>query len=225
MKGIRRALVRAWVVVMMVAAATTPAGAGEEGALPALTEPGLAAETAPDRYRVKLETTKGDVVIEVIREWAPHGADRFYNLVKIGYYQDVAFYRVIDGFMAQVGMHGDPAVQSAWSGHPITDDPIVQNNSRGMVTFAATSAPDSRTTQFFINLVDNSYLRRYGKFASFGRVVEGMDVVDSLFSGYGEGAPRGDGPSQAEIARRGNAYLKQEFPKLDYITRASLVGE
>jgi peptidyl-prolyl cis-trans isomerase A (cyclophilin A) len=220
----RGALDRAAVVMMMLACAAAPAAAGEKPH-PALADPKLAIETSPDSYRVKLETTQGDFVIEVVREWAPNGADRFYNLVRIGYYQDVAFYRVIEGFMAQAGMHGDPEIQAAWSGQSIPDDPILKENARGTVTFAARSSPDSRTTQFFINYVDNSHLRRYGKFAPFGRVVEGMEVVDALYSGYGEGAPRGGGPSQGAIAQQGNAYLKEKFPKLDYILRASLLTE
>jgi peptidyl-prolyl cis-trans isomerase A (cyclophilin A) len=209
-------------VMMVVAlAASMPTTGGERN--PALTDPTLATDTAPDVYRVKLETTSGDVVIEVYRKWAPMGADRFFNLVKIGYYDDTAFYRVIDGFMAQVGMHGDPQVQAAWANASIKDDPILKPNSRGMVTFAARTAPDSRTTQFFINYGDNSRLRVHGKFAPFGKVVEGMEVVDSLYSGYGEGAPRGRGPSQGTIMREGNEYLKKDFPRLDYINRATIV--
>jgi peptidyl-prolyl cis-trans isomerase A (cyclophilin A) len=208
-------------VVMLAVSMSLPATAGDRN--PALTDPTRATETAPDVYRVKLETTSGDVVIEVTRKWAPNGADRFYNLVKVGYYDDTAFYRVIDGFMAQVGMHGDPQVQAAWANASIKDDPILKPNTRGMVTFAARTAPDSRTTQFFINYGDNTRLKVHGKFAPFGKVVEGMDVVDSLYSGYGEGAPRGRGPSQGTIMREGNEYLKRDFPKLDYINRATIV--
>jgi peptidyl-prolyl cis-trans isomerase A (cyclophilin A) len=191
---------------------------------PALRDPSLATAKAPESYRVKLETTKGDVVIEVTRSWAPNAADRFYNLVKIGYYDGNRFFRVIEGFMAQVGMHGDPAVHAAWSSSSMPDDPVTQSNTRGMVTFAAKSAPNSRTTQFFINFSDNSYLTRYGAFAPFGKVVEGMSVVDSLYAGYGEGAPQGRGPSQSEIMRRGNAYLAESFPELDAIKHATLLG-
>jgi len=192
-------------------------------ASPALLDPALATERAPDAFRVKLETTKGDVVILVNRSWAPHGADRFYNLVKIGYYDDVAFYRVIRGFMAQCGFNGDPAVSAAWSKARIADDPVTQSNTRGMVTFAQPSAPNARTTQFFVNFGDNSYLKQHGAFAPFGKVISGMDVMDSIYSGYGEGAPNGKGPSQAMIGREGNSYLKQNFPKLDYIKRATIV--
>ena len=196
-----------------------------EGPSPALLDPSLATEQAPEEFKVKIETTSGDFVIEVVRKWAPNGADRFYNLVKIGYYVDNAFFRVVDGFMAQVGMHGDPKVNAAWSQSPIPDDPIRKENTRGTVTFGARAAPDSRTTQFFINYTDNSYLRKHGKFAPFGRVVEGMEVVDNLYSGYGEGAPRGKGPSQGEIMKAGNTYLKEQFPKLDYITGTTILDK
>jgi len=211
-------------VLAVAAAAVISQAASSAEPNPALLKPALAAETAPESYKVKFETTKGDFVIEVTRAWAPNGADRFFNLVKIGYYDGAVFFRVIDGFMAQVGMHGDPAVQAAWSKAAIPDDPPTQSNTRGMVTFAAQGTPNSRTTQFFINFGDNSYLKQYGPFAPFGQVVEGMKVVDSLYSGYGEGAPKGRGPSQGEIARQGNAYLKASFPELDAITRASLLA-
>ncbi len=190
---------------------------------PALLDPALATERAPDAFRVKLETTKGDVVILVNRSWAPNGADRFYNLVKIGYYDDVAFYRVVKGFMAQCGFSGDPAITKVWSQAQIPDDPIVQANTRGMVTFAQPSAPNARTTQFFINYGDNSYLKEHGTFAPFGKIISGMDVVDSFYGGYGEGAPNGMGPSQGKIAREGNSYLEKDFPKLDYIKRATII--
>jgi len=189
---------------------------------PALREPILATATAPAAYKVKLETTKGDVVIEVTRAWAPNGADRFYNLVKIGYYDGTAFFRVVKGFVAQIGLNGDPEVTSAWKQATIPDDPIVTPNTRGTVTFAM-SGPDTRTTQFYINYGDNTRLKDYGAFAPFGKVVSGMDVVDALYSGYGEGAPRGSGPDQARITMEGNAYLKAEFPELDSITRATIV--
>lgn len=219
----RLALALSTALTIAAAAFTAPPAPAAEPN-PALLQPSLAVEKAPETYKVKLETTKGEVVIEVTRAWAPNGADRFYNLVKIGYYDGVVFFRVIEGFMAQVGMHGDPAVQAAWSKATIPDDPVLQSNTRGMVTFAATSAANSRTTQFFINFGDNTSLKQHGPFAPFGRVVEGMAVVDTLYSGYGEGAPRGRGPSQGEIARQGNAYLKASFPELDAITRASLLA-
>jgi peptidyl-prolyl cis-trans isomerase A (cyclophilin A) len=192
---------------------------------PALLDPSLATERAPDTFRVKLETTKGDVVILVNRGWAPNGADRFYNLVEIGYFEDVAFFRAIKAFMVQAGFHGDPKVNAVWSQARIDDDPIMQPNKRGMVTFAQPSAPNARTTQFFINTVDNDYLEQYGSFAPFGKVISGMEVVDEIYTGYGEGAPRGRGPSQAAIAQDGNAYLKSSFPQLDYIVRATVIDD
>ena len=176
---------------------------------------------APAKYAVKLKTTKGDIIIDVTRAWSPNGADRFYELVKTGYYTDVAFFRVIDGFMAQTGISGDPAVNTKWRDKGIQDDPVKESNKRGMVTFAMSGRPDSRTTQFFINFKDNANLDGM-RFAPFGKVRD-MKTVDALYKGYGEGAPRGMGPSQGRIQREGNTYLKKEFPKLDYILFAEIV--
>jgi peptidyl-prolyl cis-trans isomerase A (cyclophilin A) len=162
-------------------------------------------------------------VIDVRRDWAPQGADRFYNLVKNGFYDDARFFRVIDGFMAQFGIHGNPTVQSAWRNANIKDDPVKQSNRRGYVTFA-TAGPNTRTTQLFINYRDNAGLDKQG-FAPFGEVVSGMDVVDKLYSGYGEGAPSGRGPNQGRVQAEGNAYLNKEFPRLDYIKSATIVEE
>ncbi len=191
---------------------------------PALFDPSKTDETAPDTFRVRMNTTKGSFVIEAHREWAPHGVDRFYNLVNIGYFDDVAFFRVIEGFMAQFGIHGNPKVNKAWRNATIPDDPVEKSNRRGYVTFAQTSAPNSRSTQLFINYADNSRLDRQG-FAPIGKVVEGMDVVDDLYAGYGEGAPRGNGPNQKKIRNRGNQYLNEQFLKLDYIEQAELIDE
>ncbi len=177
-------------------------------------------EAAPDRFAVELDTTKGPIVIDVHRAWSPHGADRFYSLVQNGYYTDVAFFRVIDGFMAQVGISGDPALNAKWKNDRIEDDPVEQSNTRGMVSFAS-SGPDSRTTQFFISFVDNSQLDRMG-FSPFGKVRD-MATVDALYAGYGEGAPRGRGPSQALMQSQGNSYLQKDFPKLDYIKSAKVL--
>ncbi len=174
---------------------------------------------APDQYTVELDTTKGPILIEVHRDWSPHGADRFYELVQNGYYNDVAFFRVVDGFMAQVGISGDPALNTKWREDRIPDDPVKGSNTPGTVSFA-TSGPNSRTTQFFINLVDNSRLDGMG-FSPFGKV-EDMTTVEALYAGYGEGAPRGRGPSQALLQSQGNAYLKDNFPKLDYIKNAKI---
>ncbi len=188
---------------------------------PALLEPDKATEKAPASFKVKFDTTQGDIVIEVTRAWAPNGADRFYNLVKLGYFEDIAFFRVIDGFMAQFGIHGDPKVNTAWRMARIQDDPVKESNKRGYVTFA-TSGPNSRTVQMFINFGENNRLDGQG-FSPFGKVVTGMDVVDKLYKGYGEGAPSGAGPEQGRVQMQGNAYLKSSFPKLDYIKSASLV--
>jgi peptidyl-prolyl cis-trans isomerase A (cyclophilin A) len=184
--------------------------------------PAQATATAPATYKVKMSTTKGDFTIEVHRDWAPIGADRFYNLVKLGYFTDVAFFRVIKDFMVQFGIHGDPEMNRAWRQARIQDDPTgKQSNKRGMVTFA-TSGPNSRTTQMFINYSDNGPLDRQG-FAPFGKVVDGMKVVDSIEGMYGEGAPGGRGPAQGRFQSEGNAYLKAEFPKMDYIKSASIL--
>jgi peptidyl-prolyl cis-trans isomerase A (cyclophilin A) len=186
-----------------------------------LKNPAALTEKAPDTYKARFETTKGPIVITVHRAWAPLGADRFYNLVKNGFYDDVRFFRVIDGFMAQIGMHGDPAVQRAWTSARLQDDPVKESNKRGYVTFAH-AGPNSRTTQFFINFGDNAASLDKQGFPPIGQVTTGMDVVDKLYSGYGEGAPRGQGPSQGNIASQGNAYLAKDFPKLDYVKKATI---
>jgi peptidyl-prolyl cis-trans isomerase A (cyclophilin A) len=189
---------------------------------PKLTNPAALNEKAPETYRAKFATTKGDFVIEVTRSWAPNGADRFYNLVKNGYYDGCSFFRVVYGFMVQFGINGDPALNAIWSEARIPDDPVTQKNLRGMVTFA-TAGPGTRTAQVFINYADkNTNLDSQG-FAPFGKVVEGMDVVNKLFSGYGEGAPSGHGPDQNRIQKEGNAYLAKSFPKLDAIKTATIV--
>jgi peptidyl-prolyl cis-trans isomerase A (cyclophilin A) len=190
---------------------------------PDLLDPSKAAAKAPDVFDAKFTTTKGDFVVEVHRDWAPNGADRFYNLVKTGFFDDLRFFRAIDGFMVQWGISGDPAVSAKWSSANITDDPVKQSNKRGYVTFAKTGAPNSRSTQVFVNYGDNSRLDPTG-FAPFGQVTKGMDVLDALYKGYGEGAPGGAGPNQALIQSRGNAYLDQSFPKLDAIKHAEVTG-
>jgi len=176
---------------------------------------------APDSFRAKFETSAGDFVIEVHRRWAPLGADRFYNLTRSGYYDDVRFFRVISGFMVQFGIHGDPTVSAAWRDRRIADDPVRRTNLRSFVSFA-TAGPGTRTTQVFINFGSNDQLDGMG-FAPFGQVVEGMDVVDKLYAGYGEGAPRGRGPDQGRLQAQGNAYLQQAFPRMDYVKRASIL--
>jgi len=185
-----------------------------------LQKPAELNEQAPATFRANLDTSKGAIVITVHRDWAPVGADRFYNLVKNGFYDDVRFFRVIPGFMAQFGIHGNPAVAAAWRPAQIKDDPVKQTNKRGYVTFA-TAGPNTRTTQLFINFGDNAGLDKQG-FAPFGEVTAGMDIVDKIYSGYGEGAPRGKGPDQGRTQSEGNAYLTKEFPRLDYIKSATI---
>lgn len=200
------------------ALAATAVPAGEPH--PALRNPALATETAPATYAVEFNTAKGNIIIDVTRAWAPLGADRFYNLVKIGYFTDVAFFRVIEGFMAQAGLHGDPEINRVWRDANIQDDPVTQRNTRGMVSFA-TAGPNTRTNQFFINFGDNSRLDGMG-FAPFGRVRD-MAIVDRIHNGYGEGAPMGRGPSQGRIQSQGNTYLRSDFPDLDYIRSARIL--
>jgi peptidyl-prolyl cis-trans isomerase A (cyclophilin A) len=200
-----------------------PATHADTTAKAALTNPSLATATAPAVFKVKVTTTKGDFIIEAHRDWAPNGVDRFYNLVKMGYYDDVAFFRVIKGFMVQFGINGDPAANRVWREAHIKDDPTgKQSNGRGMVTFAM-AGPNTRTSQLFINYADNRNLDAMG-FAPIGKVVgEGMKVVDAIEGMYGEGAPQGAGPAQGRVQSEGNAYLKAQFPKLDYIKKAVVV--
>jgi len=174
-------------------------------------------EQAPPTYSVKFETTKGAFVVDVTRDLAPVGADRFYNLVKNGFFDDVRFFRVVPNFVVQFGMSGDPAVSKVWQTARVKDDPVKQSNKAGSITFA-TSGPNSRTTQVFINLRDNARLDEMG-FSPFGVVSEGMDVVTKLYSGYGD-APTG--PNQGLIAEQGNAYLDAKFDKLDKLVKATI---
>ncbi len=179
-----------------------------------LKNPASLKEQAPATYSVLFQTSAGDFTVQVNRDWAPHGADRFYNLVKNGFYDGCRFFRVVPGFMVQFGLNGDPSVQAAWRGANIPDDPVKQSNKRGYITFA-TAGPNTRTTQVFINFADNAGLDGQG-FAPFGRVTKGMDVVDKINSGYGEK------PNQGSIQMQGNAYLEKEFPKLDYVKKATV---
>jgi peptidyl-prolyl cis-trans isomerase A (cyclophilin A) len=185
-----------------------------------LRNPSALNEKAPDTFKANFDTSKGTFTITVNRGWAPNGADRFYNLVKNGFYDDVKFFRVLDGFMAQVGIHGNPTIAKAWVGARIQDDPVKQSNKRGFVTFA-TGGPNTRTTQIFINFRDNVGLDKQG-FAPFGEVTSGMNVVDRLYSGYGEGAPSGKGPDQQRVQGEGNTYLSKDFPRLDFIKAATI---
>ncbi len=194
-----------------------------EGANPAMIDPSLANKTAPDTYKVKFETSKGDFVVEVHRDWSPQGADRVFNMVDIGYFTDVRFFRVVDNFMAQFGISGYPEVNAVWRDANIDDDPVTQSNTKGMVTFAKSGAPNSRSTQLFINYKDNSMLDRQG-FSPFGKVVEGMEVVEALNSEFGDGPPHGKGPNQMKLQTGGNAFLLSSgFEALDYIKSASIV--
>ncbi|HEY7232047.1 MAG TPA: peptidylprolyl isomerase [Pseudolabrys sp.] len=186
----------------------------------ALENPAGLREQAPATYKARFDTTKGVFVVEVTRAWAPKGADRFYNLVKNGFYDNVRFFRVISGFMVQFGINGNPGVMARWRGAQISDDQVTQSNTRGMITFAM-AGPNTRTSQVFINFADNSQLDRMG-FAPFGRVVSGMNVVDAINAEYGEGAPRGRGPDQSRIQNEGNAYLTKDFPRMDYIKKATI---
>ncbi|MBX9927343.1 MAG: peptidylprolyl isomerase [Gemmatimonadaceae bacterium] len=181
------------------------------------------AKVGPDSFDVEMTTTKGSFVVRTRRDWAPKGADRFHYLVRAGYYDGVRFFRVVDGFVAQFGMAADPKLTAAWRERRFTDDSVRVTNQRGTITFA-TGGPNTRTTQLFINFKDNSRLDRQG-FSPIGQVVRGMSVVDSLHKGYGEGPPRGQGPSQGKIASEGEAYLAKEFPKLDKLVTARVVQE
>lgn len=174
-----------------------------------LADPASFTEQAPEQFKVTFETSRGDFDIEVYRAWAPKGADRFYNLVTSGYFDEARFFRVVPNFVVQWGMHADPAITGAWRKARIEDDPVKSSNTRGTITFA-TSGPNSRTTQLFINLKDNKRLDGMG-FSPFGKVTAGFDVVQEIYPGYGER------PNQGLIGQQGNAYLTEQFPKLDYI--------
>ena len=180
------------------------------------------AEQAPSTFGVRFETSEGVFVVEVHRDWAPLGADRFYNLVRHGFFDDARFHRVVEGFIVQFGLPGDPAVAEHWLDQAIPDDPVTKSNTRGRIAFAFTE-PNTRATQVYINMADNSRLDSQG-FAPFGEVVEGVEVVGRIYSGYGEssggGVRRGD---QSRIIAEGNAYLDREFPELDRISSARVI--
>jgi len=211
-------------------AATTKAGASSKTGAAirapydrALLNPALLKEKAPETYDAKFTTTKGDFTIHVTRAWAPLGADRFYNLVKHHYYDGASFFRVLDGFVVQFGINAYPRVTAAWKDATIKDDPVKQSNRNGFVTFA-TAGPNTRTTQVFISLGNNARLDAMG-FAPFGQVTgDDMLTVVKLYSGYGEGAPSGNGPDQGEIEKQGKAYLDKGWPKLDSIKTAVIVA-
>jgi peptidyl-prolyl cis-trans isomerase A (cyclophilin A) len=178
---------------------------------------------APDLFLVRLETSKGRMVIEVHRDWSPHGADRFYNLVRAGYYDNSRFFRVRASQFAQFGINGDPKISKAWRDQTIPDDPRIVSNTRGTVAFAF-AVPNGRATQVFINLRDNSATHDAEPFVPFGKILEGMEVADRLNAEYGESAGGGiRAGKQAPLFEEGNAYLKKNFPRLDVIDRASVV--
>jgi peptidyl-prolyl cis-trans isomerase A (cyclophilin A) len=198
--------------VLVASAAFAQGGAADSKA--ALKTPAALTEQAPAEYKAAFDTSVGTFVIDVHRTWAPRGADRFYNLVKNGFFDEARFFRVVPNFMVQFGLNGDPAIQSNWANANITDDPVKQSNKKGYVTFA-TRGKDTRTTQVFINFKDNAFLDTQG-FAPFGEVTSGMDVVEKITDQYGEK------PNQGSIQQQGNAYLKAQFPKLDYVKKATL---
>ena len=208
-------------VIVGLAMTSAPVLAGQATrGKPALMNPAELKEQAPATFKANFDTSAGAFVVEVHRDWAPNGADRFYNLVKRGFYDDVRFFRVLSGFMAQFGINGDPSISVVWRGAQIQDDPVKQSNKRGYITYAM-GGPNTRTTQLFINLVDNMRLDASG-FSPFGQVVSGMNVVEKIFGGYGEGAPSGAGPDQGALQMQGNPYLAKQFPKLDYIKTLTL---
>jgi peptidyl-prolyl cis-trans isomerase A (cyclophilin A) len=185
-----------------------------------LLRPALLKDKAPETYQVKFETSKGDFTVSVTRAWAPLGADRFYNLAKHHFFDNESFFRVLKGFVAQFGISAYPPVNAVWEKATIKDDPVTQSNKKYVLTFA-TAGPNTRTTQLFINLADNPRLDTMG-FAPFGQVTDGMNIVDTLYADYGEGAPGGSGPNQDEIQKQGKPYLDKNFPNLDYIKTTTL---
>ncbi len=192
-----------------------PVNAGAPPA--ALLKPEAATATAPATFKAVFDTTKGKFVIEAHRDWSPTGVDRFYNLIKIGYFDNVSFFRIKKDFMVQFGIHGHPKVNAAWSKAQIKDDPPKGSNTRGMVTFAKTGLPNSRTTQIFVNYGNNLRLDGMG-FAPFGKIVDGMKVLDALYDGYGLGL----GKQQGRIQSDGNAFLAEKYPKVDYINTVTI---
>jgi peptidyl-prolyl cis-trans isomerase A (cyclophilin A) len=194
----------------------TASKTGAPAARPSLLNPASLRAKAPEVFKAQFTTAKGDFVVEVHRDWAPLGADRFYNLVKNGFFTNAAFFRVVPGFMVQFGLSANPAVNKAWEHANIKDDPVKQSNKRGMLTFAKTSLPNSRSTQLYINFGDNAGLDPQG-FAPIGSVVEGMEVVDKIYSGYAER------PDQGKITEEGDAYISKNFPMIDKIKMAKIL--
>ena len=177
-------------------------------------------ERVPDVFQVNLDTSKGPVLIDVHRDWAPRGADHFYALVRTGFYDGNRFFRVVRFFVVQFGINGDPQLNRLWANANLPDDPVKQSNVKGTLTYAHLG-PNSRSTQLFINLKDNKALDKQG-FAPIGKVISGMDTVERFYSSYGEMAPRGQGPDPSQIEVQGNAYLENNFARLDYIKKAAI---
>jgi cyclophilin family peptidyl-prolyl cis-trans isomerase len=219
-----RALTPFGLAVALVAAQASGGCAQEKGPLASPNETELR-QAAPDSFRVELQTSRGKIVAIARRAWAPHGVDRFYYLTKHRYYDSTYFFRVIENFVAQFGISGKPDINHAWEDRRIPDDPVRHSNTRGTIAFAS-EGPNTRTVQLFINLRDNPKLDSYGGgFPPIAEVTEGMSVADSLFDGYGEGAPSGLGPRQELITDQGNDYLRRYFPRLDFIQRATILNE
>lgn len=219
MNRLTRSLIAAPIAVIVAVTCQRSAQSPQQSGAPQT--PAVQAETAPDSFLVAFQTNKGRIVVQSVRSWAPRGVDRFYTLVNGHFYDGVKFFRVLPNFMAQFGISGDPTTTAAWKDRTIGDDPVAQSNLRGYMSFA-TAGPNTRTTQLFINKRDNRRLDGMG-FAPIAKVVEGIEVVDALYTGYGEGAPEGMGPMQNRIEEQGNAYLNRQFPKLDSIITARVV--
>ena len=217
--------VAALTMASVLAMACTAKGAASAGDALRSPDPAELGRSAPDSFLVKVESSRGAFTVMARRAWAPRGVDRFYYLAKHHYYDSTSFFRVIENFVAQFGISGQPAIYEAWQSRRIPDDSVRHSNTRGTMAFAS-EGPNTRTVQLFINLKDNPKLDSLGGgFPPIAEVVDGMGVVDALYSGYGEGGPRGLGPSQDKIADQGNAYLKRYFPQLDEIVRASIAQE
>jgi peptidyl-prolyl cis-trans isomerase A (cyclophilin A) len=221
MKTILAALALLLMTAGALAQSTSSANAdakSEAKAKEALKNPAALKEQAPATFKAKFVTTQGDFIVDVTRAWSPNGVDRFYNLVKHGFFDGIKFFRVVPNFVVQFGIHGDPSLATKWLDAKIDDDTVVQSNKRGFITYAKSSAPNSRSTQIFINLQDNDRLDALG-FSPFGKVSKGMDVVDKLYGGYGEQLTR----LQGQIAQEGNKFLDENFPKLDSIKKATII--
>jgi peptidyl-prolyl cis-trans isomerase A (cyclophilin A) len=218
---IRAARTVALTAFVALAATALSAAAGQTPVRKSLMVPAAFKETAPETYNVKFDTSVGEFVVKVTRAWAPNGADRFYNLVKNGFYDEARFFRAVPNFMVQFGLNANPTVSKIWSSARIPPDKVTQSNKKGFITFAMGASPDTRTTQVFINFRNNTSLDGMG-FAPFGEVVSGIEVVDKIYTGYGEASPKGSGPPQARVMAEGNAYLIKSFPKMDYIKTATI---